>query len=540
MHDNTHSLTFSTLLIFAFLCLWHLAHYFPNSNEISKFIDTMSVLDPDWVSGLGDGNNIFLSRQQLFHYVIAPFLKSGGFFWATFAGRLICFGLLSVAFSELGKKLSLRPVVLLLALALFVDNQSLAAGEWMVLGVEPKVFSYALSLLALALFLSKPRLIYTIAFLSGLSLSFHPLVGGYMTLALITTSLCTSSFSSMKKGVGASIAFLVGGAFALMPILKFLLRVFDSNQKTEQLPASAIYVFLRTPHHLDPYSWRGSWWYYGAGCLVIIGITGYLLLSTYKRDVSPQIRNRVFTLILFALVTLVPFVLGLLIRNLDSQGTFLQLYLFRTADVIVPLITYLLCACLLEVSLHSAPPWVKYVPQIAVIVLFSMLVPTFVRDMKQLKNFPVGQRYVQRDWYELCLWVRRNTLRDALFLTNPKGSEAFPWLARRRMYGTFKQVPLSGGLREWKERMKLLSNMKEPFQSTGFQLSSEMSRRYRLHGDAYVQKLLSITGAEYFVTESSHKLSLPIVFKNAKYIIYSQNLSDPLGSESDRRGEYDA
>ncbi|MCB0353360.1 MAG: hypothetical protein KDD64_07550 [Bdellovibrionales bacterium] len=510
-------------LTFVYLSLSLLFSKFINSNEISKFTDAMLEIDPSWIPAYSLSKNLFVERQWLFQHFMRPLLETGGFGFAALVGRLFSFLLLAFGWISLGKALRIRTSLLIFALAVLIPRQSLVAGEWIFLGVEPKVWCYGFCFIGLSKLLRPIESLQGTAFWFGLATSVHPLVGLYCSLSgfgLLLLMQPSVAFS-LKNLARGGLMFLFAGIFAVRPVLEFLFQP-HLHQSSPQSPNSSfVYVFLRTPHHLDPWSWPHGWWYYAAICFSLIVLLLICLYQLPRFQLDRDGRFAVRSLVTFTALTCFPFAFGLVVRFFDHEGKILQLYLFRVADVMVPLTTVLLAAVFLERLLELSQKsfldtWLKGV----VLTLFLLSSIPFLSGMKSYEHFPLGTPGVSASWFELCSWARQNTKRDTLFITNPHDTFSFPWLARRKIVGTFKQVPLSGGLNVWYQKMTLFGGNQEPWNTTGFHFSRWLSSQYRQLTETRVKELGSIWNADYFVTTASHKLGFPVAFHNNGYTVY--------------------
>lgn len=501
--------------ITALLCLLGLFRNNVTENEVTKFTDAMVYADPAWVPNLFPPHVDPERRQWLFQILGAPLLTHG-FLITSVVGRLACYLLLAAGLVRVQQVLGLQGWLLVAVVFLMDRFPSLAAGEWITLGVEPKVFSYALVLLAMGDLLHSTPSLTRAAILLGLATSFHVLVGLYATFSLLILLLGQGlwrghSRAEIFRALGA---FLLAGAFALRPVAVHLGHPAPTPSPGE-LSASYIYVFLRAPHHLDPASWAPGWWWTPMVYLLALLASGWRL----RRGTDAQARRAGTGLLLLALGSLIPFATGLLIAPFDREGRWLQYYPFRFADVMVPLITYLLLAR----SLQPATPGPRFrrVTALTMTLLVMALLPAFFRQVRLLREYPGPAQQVSAEWRDMTGWIRNTTPPGALFITPPRTSTTFPWLARRRMLGTFKQTTLSGGLPEWQRRMSALAGWSGPWPTNGWAAAYAIEERY-LHLDtAQVQTLMKRYQASYFLTHRIHTLDLPLAYTNTEFALYT-------------------
>lgn len=179
-----------------------------------------------------------------------------GFLPTSIIGRLICYTLVAWGIVLLGQKLGLSLSYLLLATIAVTYQGSLQgaiAGEWFVGGLEAKAVAYGLILLAIALMLQRKYVLMTL--LLGLATSFHVLVGGWAFLTTLGWFCLRPRKRLLKlghKGWLLPIIYLIASAGAIPGSLQQLL----TSPPLGNISPAFIYVFLRLPHHLNPFAWH--------------------------------------------------------------------------------------------------------------------------------------------------------------------------------------------------------------------------------------------------------------------------------------------
>lgn len=394
------------LVVLTFLSLSLLLKLNMNWNELNILPSARHDADPTWMAGDWYLNQT-QGYRGLFQTLFGPLIVSWGFLTTSIVGRLISYSLVASGLVFIARKLGLNLLLLLLALTLFfyrhyyrgfaagigleqvgniywvtllilllgiglmlagkklglglsfpllllsaslflIDNgdsspQGLVAGEWLVGGLEPKVFTYGLVLLAIGLMLS--RRYRLMALLLGVATSFHALVGVYNFLTVLGWLILRrkTRLANLRELGLILLLYLVGSAFAIKPILEELF----ASTPAFALRSSYIYVFLRVPHHLSPLSWPSNWWVILIVYLLILASSAgviWLNRPTGERSEQYVARTGLFE---FTLLSLILFVLGLVVTPFDSQGRFLQYYPFRLGDIMLPLNTCLLFVCAL-------------------------------------------------------------------------------------------------------------------------------------------------------------------------------------------------
>jgi hypothetical protein len=194
-----------------------------------------------------------------------------GFLYGAYAGRILAYSILAIALVVFFRAIRLRFALGFILLVLFLENQSLIAGEWIVAGVDTKTFAYAFALLSFSSLLKK-RYLLGFAF-AGAALSFHVLVGIYALFCTGFAMLLTlkSWRSEWRPLIRRSWPLFITGIFGLLAIVQQLLPQgeVDVNKAWE------IYVGLRVPHHVLPSSWGQDPW------LIYLALATGLFLAVY-------------------------------------------------------------------------------------------------------------------------------------------------------------------------------------------------------------------------------------------------------------------
>ena len=156
-------------------------------NETDTMAYARHAADPTWLP-----NDWFLTRQipyrGLFNALLGHLLEIVGTTPGIVVGRLLSFALFAFACQRL---IAAAHVPLALGVAIVYWNinriTGIAAGEWMVRGLETKAFAWPFVLLAVAALLRQRWRSYWLSL--GAALSFHVLVGAYAFLGLAAATL---------------------------------------------------------------------------------------------------------------------------------------------------------------------------------------------------------------------------------------------------------------------------------------------------------------------------------------------------------------
>ncbi|MCC5613490.1 hypothetical protein LC605_00055 [Nostoc sp. CHAB 5836] len=510
------------IVVLLLLCLKELLFDIMASNDIDALPLARQFADPSWVPGDWSVNQPPLYRvlfQTLFGWMIA----SWGFLASSIIGRLLCYSLIAWGLVLIGRKLGLNLLLLMLAVAMFLSgNQGVAAGERIVGTLETKIFAYAMVLLAIAFMLNK-RYRLT-AFLLGLGTSFHILVGGYATLFVLGWVILRrkNRFPSLRE-IGFIIPlYLIGSVFGL----KALIEELSSPNPTSPISISYIYVFFRMPHHLNPLSWPTHWWIIPLFfLLMLVSSAGVLWFNRPTKALSEQFEEYEARIGLFdfTLISLVPYALGVVIAPFDSQGSFLQYYLFRVGDVMLHLNACLLFVCALD-QIFTRRKQQRVLLLLCSLVLSISIVKglhDFQKQFQSTLNFPNEVQEVDPQWKDLTTWVRKNTPKNATFISPPVKFANFIWLTERPTIAKYKlMAQTKAGTLEWFSRMRDLSgnfNGVDPLTQFNQKLLTD---GYNNLTTDQVKALMIKYDASYLVTRIQHRLDIPVVYRNKSYVLY--------------------
>lgn len=496
-----------------------------------------------------------------------------GFLPTSIIGRLLGYTGLSAGLVFLSRRIGLSLPLLLLSMILFLyvntglsgasGAQGTVSREWLFGGIEPKIPAYTCILFALGLLL-EGRIVLA-GLLLGVATSFHTLVGGWAFLVAIAwLGLWRRDLLRNLGNVLKMLAlYAVGAVFSIRPVLQQLTTQTPEGRFSE----SFVYVFIRTPHHLNPLSWDGGWWLKPVTLLAIALGSAILLhrIAKQRRQLhTPHHRARM-GLTAFLLCSLIPFAAGLLAAPFDTEGKFLQYYPFRFGDIMLPLNACLLGCCALEQAmsgrspvgspvgssseLHSELPngspvgllgelpnsstrqAAKRLRRMSLWIVAAVCAAqavVFVQQAIALQDFPSRAQRIDRDGKELCEWIQKNTPRDAIFVTPPVELDNFHWLAERATIAKFKLVPpASVGIPEWIDRLTRLSGSVDPWvgiqrdRNNSLDIQRRMTQGYRNLTTEQAIALMQTYSAAYFLSKGLPKLDLPVLYQNEDYTLYA-------------------
>ena len=120
-------------------------------------------------------------------------------------------------------------------------------------------------------------------------------------------------------------------------------------------------------------------------------------------------------------------------------------------------------------------------------------------------------------------WIRNNTPKNAIFVSQPVKFANFSWLTERPTIAKHKLLPQSPtGILEWYGRLRDLSgdfNRVNSFSSFQPQL---LTKGYNSLTTDKAKVLMEKYQASYLVTRIQHQLDLPVAYRNKSYILYKQ------------------
>ena len=528
---SSHRAALGALALLALFCLGHLAQRNMADNELNYLAVARQYVNPAWIPKDWYLNQP-IGHQALFSIIFGRLAEAWGFLATSIIGRFLGYSLIASALVCLGRRLGLVLPLILLAVSMFLVRQHAIAGEWMIGGIEEKVFAYGLILWAIERMFNKSY--RSMAFLLGLATSFHVLVGGYAALTVLGWIILRwKRRLPDTRDIILSISFyLAGSLFAIEPILR---QVASQPVPTSSLQPSYIYVFLRNPHHLNPFRWLSwSWLYWLYLCLLVTTLLisfGVLWRSRPAEGLSEAHKSR-SGLFEFTLISLIPFVLGLAIAPFDRQGHLLKFYLFRFGDVMLPLNTYLLTACAVQHLLIEKPYLTDRAKKrllLTCILILSVIylnqAYSFAKDLSALRQFPGQHQGVDPDQKELFDWVKRNTPKNSTIVSSPTLPH-FSWMSERATVAQFKMVPIdSAAIIEWYQRLQDLSGNNSPWRDAGFTAVARLARDYLRLTTVQVESLMAKYEADYFLTTVEQNLELPIAYRNESYVLYRQRKS---------------
>ena len=538
------------LVAASFACYATLRFPIPAVNEPHYLCKARHYWNPNWCT-----RDLFLQSANahvVFYQTVGAAAAWFSFESAAWIGRSAGWALLAWGWTALVCRLIPHRWSPLWSAWIFLALQAYGSfsGEWIVGGVEAKVFSYGWAFLALAWLLDFRW--NRSAAAAGLAVSFHPVVGIWTCCALLPAGLMQywrshhSRWATIAADVdrpaavathtemGALVAASrtparestlhklttlaawqswwewrgqsdhrhwgsIVSALALLglcaaPGLVPALQLLGGTTPEAAAYADELQVFSRLKHHLDPASFPArAFWEYGA--LIVFWLA-------FRRMARWTMAEPAF--LVFAGTTLLIAAAGLYVGFGPRSASLLKFYPFRLADVMVPVAAAFTLTGLAWRLVETRPfanclSWGVFATLFAV----TLTIPAVDRDPTRL---PTAKR---ADWVEACRWVAAETPPDALCWVAQSGW-GFKWYAERAEYVAYKDCPQDPhSLVEWNQRL---------WNVHGWQQS-----HVRGYSAANLHELHTLTGIDFVISSKPGLFSTEPVFRNPTFAVYKIN-----------------
>jgi hypothetical protein len=472
-----------------------------------QFFDR-SWLPNDWYL------NLDIGYRQVFNYLLGFAIDRYGFLNGAYIGRITGYLVLAIALFIFFRSISLRFFLGLIVVILFLENQSLVAGEWIAGGADTKTFAYAFALLAFSFMLKKQ---YRLGFVfAGAALSAHVLVGIYALFCLTAGLLLTAGGwkESFKELIRKSWPFFITGIFGLLAIVQHLLpeNGIDQNQ------AWKIYVEFRLPHHLQPSAWQGETWIYQ----LVLAAAGFLVVYLFVKDRATR-----FTAA-FALGSVILFCSGLIISALGLTS-WLRFYWFRFADVMIPFLGLVVIASLLNLvanlkvadypKIERYFHWIQPVLKYGLPLLFMVWALFLSRDLRGylMGKYRRGMNRTPPNSQAALEWIERNTPQDAIVLMDPFMNESYVY-ANRARFVSFNHAPQSAAdILEWYQRLTYINdNLPPPIPVD----KGSLKENFYLLDPGQIEELAARYRLDYYLGRAGQQLPFEQVFQDEQFTLF--------------------
>ena len=452
----------------------------PAVNEPHWLAKAKHYWQPDWCA-----QDVFLASSnthRVYYQTIGALTTVVSFEETAVIGRLLGYLVLALGWTSLcrsttGRIESAFPAAWLFLLLASIGNLS---GEWLVSGIEGKVFSYGFVFLGIAS-LFDARWIRAGLF-TGLGIAFHPLIGIWsviacgMAVVFAAVGRNEQRTSLSEIGKAARQPMFVAGAAVLIAIslagVLPALQAIGGATPDDTRVANFLQVFHRLDHHLDPMDFAG--WRYGM--YLSLAIVAWLLLRLGEKRSQMTWMGRV--VLASVIIAAVGWVIGYRDSSIpdvelwekmplyDLRSNLLKFYPFRLVDIVLPVLVAILLARHLTSRLNHFYPGAIRVGLVATIA-----VSLWLANGRGSVNRLSPQQ--QADWLQACQWIRDNTDEDALVHT-PRQSWAFKWFAQRAEFVSLKDCPQdAAGIIEWNNRLNGIADWAKEHHADGIYTRAE-------------------------------------------------------------------
>lgn len=430
----------------------------PSVNEAHYLCKARHYWEPTWCA-----RDLFLQSSEAhltFYWSIGWLTRLFSLATATWIARLLSWAALALGWSFVARAFYPRCGFALASAWLFALLMQFVpmSGEWLLGGVEGKVFAYAAVLFGLG-FLVRGRW-NGVWPLFGLAAAFHVLVGGW---AVVAGGVAWLFAGATRMPLRQMWKPLLGGFVLSLPgLIPALQLTMGTDRKLTEL-ANQIYVFQRLPHHLLFTTF--------APRAIAIHVIAMIVSVSLFVWLFPSRRMR--SLLAFGLGASIIAVSGMMITllaveqdALSSVAGLLKFYWYRLSDVGLPIVLALVLARLAWFLMCRHPSLRWAFPLLFLMIigidgvrrarsLHQMTVPPAIQQsLSGGQLSPTERAVLATDWLTTCEWIRTTTDEDALFLT-PRNQQTFKWYAQRAEVVNWKDVPQDAdALVEWWQRMQ--------------------------------------------------------------------------------------
>lgn len=495
-----------SLMVLIFIAQFHLGVSY---SEMETIPYTHAYYDSTWLK-----NDWYLHSKidyrHLFSFFTGFFVSHFGFLKTVYAGRILSYFLFSFSFLSLLRSLQISFMTGFFTLVIFFYyfNQNISAGEWMIGGLETKVFAYCFLLLSLSCFI---RDNFKWGFLlAGLAFSFHFMIGGYFLFGLSALLLYKylSSRLQIRDLLKHSYWLLITGCLGFYGVFKGVIMIFhDINPKSEFY--WEYYVKMREPHHTLPLWGKQTYLFFA----IFIGFHLFILL---KKNVDQRMKD----IAVFSISGFVFTVIGLMIYFFGNI-TNMRFFFFRFSDSMLPLLTLLLLLHWM-LNLDVEKYWEILKGNWKKTVVFSWIVISIVLfSFNGISNFKKIVTLKSKEEFdpEMAKWIKAQTSKNSVFLI-PIDLKTFYTDVERACFVTFKHCPHNSvDFIEWYNRLKIL-NKNMHIKNTGGLAIDEINFNYNRLTELEIMEIGKKYKIDYIITSSTTKLQFKKCFLSSKYSLY--------------------
>lgn len=441
-----------------------------------------------------------ISYRFFFSFLIGFFADTFGFVKTIIFGRFISYLLVAFSLSHLIKSLKVKNNIFFYFFGLIIFfkifPKGMGVGEWMVGGLETKVFAYAFAILSLSFFLKnsyKKGVLFV-----GLSLSFHLLIGIYNIFCLIPLVVFfqRKQHDYWLKILKVLPVFFITGGIGIWGVIN---HFFYAEKGLSDLGWN-IYVNIRVPHHTLPSSFLIEFWIK----LLVFSAINVLFLRSKKQEIKLLSWYAVFSVIISLIGLGIYFLLA---------SHHMKYYFFRTSSVILPLVTFLNIMFFLDEKIKSEYLIRRF--KLSHLLIVIAILVSFSKVKHFVNDFTFDIKANTLDDVEMVNWVKQNTDENKVFITAPD-AKFFYINYERAMFVSWKHSPqASKDIVEWYDRIKLLNKGED------FKKLKEVKKGYlNLTTDDVLAIGKQYKNIGYILMPKQTKLALPVLFQSKKNILY--------------------
>jgi len=504
-------------------------------NEWIYSINPIKLLNPRFLSHDFFSDKIF-PFFLFFDALTSPFYYFFDYLTAVFILRILIWSFQLWALSRLTKTLGITwwGFIVLVVIWLNVE-QTLAAGDWIIRSANSKPVAYGFMFLAINNLLNN-RLKWAGIF-SGITISFHILVGFWSTIGLLLT-LIVSKYRTIN--IKEVMSFCI---FALLLALPGILpavfgEFFNYYLNNSQLAASEVArlsVVLANPNHLDPKHFLKGLEYLKVSLFFISTI----LMMNY---LAP--RDKARQMALFVLFLCIFFISGVIARHAEWYR-FLKYYPFRLADSFVPITFWMGFVIFFQKMIQRFEKnRIFLILTIPIIIgvanylidqcdkkpRYHLSLASFTEAMlhTEPRNTAYQIREKGKEWYrfifnrklsdleEVEFWIKDNTPQDSIFISLP-WEQSFSLKAQRSEFVAVKPPP-NARIIEWMERIETVN--RGPLQAVGIGIFYELLKNYPQLTEKEIIYIKCKYGADYFLTNAKINFKFEVAHRNNSYVLY--------------------
>lgn len=514
-------------LFLSFLLFSALRAPVPGVNEPHYLTKAKHYWNPQWCA-----DDFFLNSANahlLFYQTVGLLTRWLTLSQTAWVSRIIALALLAWGWERLFFQLTHKKQASLFVAWAFLCCAAIGnlSGEWIVGGIESKVFAFGLLFWSIGTWLDQHPLRASI--LMGLAISIHPVVGIWGLFAALFAEISSrflthsprqlqqSSTTTYVKAAGLTLLCALPG---LIPALQ-LLTSGGANRVDSQMAYNANYlqVYRRLKHHLDPMEFSPTAWIV-YGVLTLCWIIG--MRFQFRRRLTSSFNIRWYTL--FVVATALFALAGLLIgfRMGDPKTMWLvglrinllKFYPFRMFDVMLPIsISLMLVQMISSEYKFQIPSADRLYKWMSWLVFPAMFIAALLMPVVDAKPKGWTTERIQA-WQDVCNWINNETKPSAHVLT-PRSNWAFRWFAERADYVTYKDCPQDVlGIMEWYNRRKDLHDWAIEAVNDGEYSEAELKQLYDKRGITHIL-------VDYKSKNFLGPFAIDPIFENNYYRLYS-------------------